>query len=74
VVRELEGAYLELTRPPGESAERVRVSATGGELAVHIRGALDQDVARRTLPQKPGAEGRKPSSHKEKEQGSKPRQ
>jgi len=67
VVGELQGAYLELTRPPGESAERVSVSAAGSELAVHIRRALNQDVARRTLPHEAGAEYRKPQSDKEKE-------
>jgi len=49
VVRELEAAYLELARPPGEAAERVRVSATGRELVEHVVRALDQDVRLGTL-------------------------
>jgi len=56
-----------LTRPPGESAKRVSVSAAGSELAVYIRRGLNEDVTGRTLSQKPRAQRRKPCCDKKKE-------
>jgi hypothetical protein len=49
-VRILEFTDLEFARPPGESPERVSVSAAGGELALNVGRALDQQVHRRALP------------------------
>jgi len=68
VVGILQLPYMEVTRPPGESAERVSVSAAGSELAVDVRGGLDQDIDRRALTEEPRTQSGKPCRDNEKEQ------
>jgi hypothetical protein len=50
-VGKLELTDLEFARPPGESAERVSVSPTGGELSLDVGGALDHQIHGGTLAQ-----------------------